>query len=210
MFNEVLTPQAVAAHRRSERARLQRHRKKWGLFADIVPLSPYPTLEEHRERQRDAAVKRLREARKEWARAWRMARARLRALPRERAAELLEEWNGATTGVLAGRRGPDDLLSFLSIRAPTGEVLESRRQARIRSVQGEIASARRTYTWYVAHRSCPEGELGVATLGLAGSRVLRCIGCEKAWRTRKEVLSAEESGEIEIVDCRLAVQLDLL
>lgn len=208
LFNEELTPQAVSAHRRSVKARVARHRKAWGLLAEVVPLTPYPSLEEHRDAQRAAAVQRLKDARSRWARDWIRARARLRELPRARALELLAEWNGSS-GVRVGRRGPGDLLLFLADREPTPEVLEARRTGRLASARIHIEVARRQYSWYVAHRTCPEGDLGAAAPALNGSRCIRCLACEREWRTKRELLDAEAAGELVIVDCRLAEQIEL-
>jgi hypothetical protein len=207
LFNAELTPQATAAHRRSARARAARHRKAWGILAEVVPLSPYPSLEEHRAAQRAAAVQRHRDARSSWARQWRQARARLRELPRARALELLDEWH--RSGVQAGRRGPGDLLLFLSDREPTEETLETRRAGRLASARVHIDVARSLFSWYVAHRTCPEGGLGVVDAAIYGARCVRCIACLREWRTKRELLEAEAAGELEIVDFRLAEQLDL-
>lgn len=207
LFNDELTPQAIAAHKRSARSRELRHLKAWGLLAGVVDLPPGPTLEEHRARQREAAVEGMHRARKEWAEEWREARARLRALPPERARELLAEWNVPTR---TGSKGPGALVSFIGYREPTRRVLDSRRQGRLNSARSNIGYARRNFTWYIAHPTCPEGDLGVAVPGLHGTRGIRCIACDRVWRTKLEVMTAEEAGDLEVVDCRLAEQLEFL
>jgi hypothetical protein len=208
MFNDELTPQAIAGHRRSARERVRRHRKTWGLLADVVEFTPAPTLEEHRARQRAASVARFERGRKDWADAWRKVRARLRELPRDRALELLAAWNARAC---AARGGPSDLLGFLNEREPTPAILHSRRHGRLTSAQIHRDVARRSFSWYVAHRTCPEGDFGVAEVASQGTRrVLRCIACLAEWHTAHELARAQTAGDLEIVDCRLAEQLDLL
>lgn len=207
LFNDALTPQAIAGYERSGRAREARHRKAWGFLAEVVEAPLRPTLDEHRSLQREAAIARWHAARKACADEWRAARARLRRIERDRAIDLVAEWNG---GQPDARKGSADLISFLSQREPDPELLETRRQARLGRARRHIEFARRNFTWYVAHRACPEGELGAAEAVLAGSRGIHCIACEHVWRTRSELAAAERAGELVIVDYRLAEQMQLL
>ncbi|HEU4559789.1 MAG TPA: hypothetical protein VFS20_18200 [Longimicrobium sp.] len=206
MFNENLSRQAIAAHERSARLREARHVKKWGLLTDVVERPPNPTLEEHRARQHEAARVRMVQGRRDWAAGWCEARKRLRQMPRARAAELLAKWNSEARS----RRGPDELLRFLGYHEPSHDVLEHRRQARLEDARRKIRSAVRNCTWYIAHMTCPEGDGGVAEPGLFGIRGIRCIACEQMWRTRREVADAEAAGDLRVVDCRLAEQIEML
>lgn len=150
----------------------------------------------------------LRRGRKEWADDWRKARARLRELPRARAIELLAEWN-ARNG--ERRESPAGLISFLNEREPTIRILASRREGRLSSARIHIEVRRRIFSWYIAHVGCPEGEVGAADMAPSGfRRVLRCIACLAEWPTTRDVATAEAAGELVLVDCRLAEQLDLL
>jgi hypothetical protein len=147
MFNDTVTPQAVAGYRRSQRDREAQHRKAWGLLAEVVPLSPAPSFEERRASQHAAAVESLRRGRKEWADDWREGRARLRELPRARAIELLAQWN-ARNG--ERRASPAGLISFLNDREPTTKILASRREGRLSSARLHIEVRRRIFSWYIA------------------------------------------------------------
>jgi len=208
MFNDTVTPQAIAGYRRSQRDREARHRKAWGMLAEVVALPPAPSFEERRARQRAAAVESLRRGRKEWADDWRKVRTRLRELDRARAIELLAEWNARNR---ERRPSPSSLLSFLNEREPTPRILASRREGRLSSARIHIEVSRRTFSWYIAHVGCPEGEVGAADLAPGGfRRVLRCIACLAEWRTTQDVATAEAAGHLVLVDCRLAEQLDLL
>jgi hypothetical protein len=205
LFPEKLTPQAISAHKRSAAARIARHRRKWGLFSEVMETPRSTTLDEHRSNQRAAFEQRWREGRAKWARQWIEARNRLRSLPRQRALELLREWNGRTDG----RRSPDDLLLFLTAREPPADLIEHRRLARLRNSASHIARARKSDSWYVAHVTCPEGQPGAVEIAPGGMRGLRCIACDASWRTKGVVSAAEAAGELRIVDCRRAEQLAL-
>jgi hypothetical protein len=205
-----LTRHAISGYQRSIAGRLARHVRTWGLLADIVAAPPVPSLEEHRARKAAAAESAWRAARKEWADQWRRARARLRELPRARARELLDEWNRPRDDLPPGARAaPSDLLMFLSTREPPASLLEHRRQGRLHSAAVHRDVMRRSEAWYIQHVACPEGALGIAHVPNFPTRLVRCIACEREWRTRTELAAAEETGELRMVDCRLAEQLDL-
>lgn len=206
LFPATVSPQAVAAHKRSRAARHRRHVKRWGMFSEVVDSPPTPTFDEHRTRQHEAFVARWKENRHQWAHEWILARRRLRSLEPARAAELLAEWNARTDA----RDGPGDLLQFLTHREPTAELIEHRRQARLRSSAAHIESARRRRTWYIAHLACTEAAPGAVEIAAAGFKGIRCLACDRTWRTRGQVGAAEASNELAIVDFRPAEQLELL
>ncbi|MDB4952211.1 MAG: hypothetical protein JWM27_4860 [Gemmatimonadetes bacterium] len=205
-----LTRQAISGYQRSAAGKRARHARTWGLLAEVVDPPLVPSLDEHRARKAAAAEAAWRAARKDWADQWRRARARLRELPRARARELLDEWNRPRDDLPTGARAaPSDLLMFLSTREPPEALHEHRRQGRLHSAAIHRDVMRRIEAWYVQHLTCPEGALGIAHVQEFPRRVVRCIACEREWRTRAEVAAAEETGELRMVDCRLAEQLEL-
>jgi hypothetical protein len=98
---------------------------------------------------------------------------------------------------------------FLTTREPPPDLLEHRRRGRLRTAAIHRDVMRRIESWYVEHLTCPEGALGIAEVQMFPRRVVRCIACEQEWRSRAELAAADQAGELRMVDCRLAVQLEL-
>lgn len=206
MYFRSVTPAAVAGRRRSEKGKQQRHAKKWGMLAEVMPAPPPEPPIEERVRQFNAhAASRIRERRDANARDWQRARTRLRELPREDAVALLAEWNARSK---EGNAWGIDLLVFLDERAPTPERIAELREARLASAVRHRRSAERTETYWIEHVTCVEAGFGVVEVQRMPIRRLKCIACEREWgKTDLERIEAE--GIMRIVDCRRAVQEEL-
>lgn len=192
------SPQARAGLARSNRAKLERHERTWGLLAPVVEAPELDTLQARVERQNAWLRQRRQEERDQEARDWRRARARLREISRERAVELVEAWNARGRWSPAGAV---DLLVFLDMHEPTPERIEERRRAREQS--REIH--RRHASWWIEHRGC----VGLVDRHPAGLRLLRCDECGREWKP-DELESAEASGELVMVRKPEVVQTALI
>jgi hypothetical protein len=201
-FRDV-TAHAVAGIARSARARQARHQRKWGLLAPVVDAPPQvESVEERTARYNAYVTQSIADRRSRAAADWWRARARIRALPRETAENLLAEWNARTDG---GPAWGGDLLNFLDVRVPTAERVAELRAARAERAIIHRRVAEREHAWWVQHTTCPEANAGVVEILRLPNRHLRCIGCEATW-TKASLPAAEADGTLRIVDCRLAIQ----
>jgi hypothetical protein len=206
VYFRAVTPAAIAGRARSARAKQARHDKKWGLLAPVVePPPPEPSIEERTARFNENAVASIRQRRERAADDWLRARARLRELPRERAAELMAEWNARTWH---GNAWGVDLLVFLDERAPTPERIAERREARLSTARGHRRAAEKAHTYWIEHVDCPEIGCGVVEIQRLPVRRLTCIACGSQWG-KADLQRVEEQGILRVIDCRLAVQEEL-